>query len=151
ERVHRNRFVANASIFALGRDISFQVLQRAYHHLRGYEKARGYFLWDNIAYLTHVYRDTRRMRQPGLCTLEDLSNKLFVFFPLHTEPEASVGQVSPEFFFQHAAIAALSRDLPANVLLAVKETIHGVGRRPADFYRQIADLKNVVWINMMEY
>ena len=36
-------------------------------------------------------------------------------------------------------------------MLAVKETIHGVGRRPRDFYGQIADLKNVVFLDMMEY
>lgn len=33
----------------------------------------------------------------------------------------------------------------------VKETIHGVGRRPRDFYKQIAELKNVIFLDMMEY
>ena len=96
------------------------------------------------------WRDTRRMTRPGLAKLSDLASTPYVYFPLATEPEASLGQFSPEFFFQHAAIAALSRDLPAGMKLVVKETMIGVGRRPTDFYEQIGELKNVVWLDMLE-
>ncbi len=34
--------------------------------------------------------------------------------------------------------------------LAIKETYEAIGRRPADFYRQIAEFKNVVILDMME-
>ena len=75
---------------------------------------------------------------------------LFVFFPLHLEPETALQGLSPEFFFQLSSIAALSRDLPTGTLLAVKETFAGIGRRPDNFYEQIADLKNVVLLDTLE-
>ncbi|MGB0630046.1 MAG: hypothetical protein ACPGRZ_05070, partial [Alphaproteobacteria bacterium] len=58
--------------------------------------------------------------------------------------------LSPEYFYQQALIAAVSRDLPAGVMLAVKETSGGIGRRPDHFYRQIDDLKNVVILDPWE-
>lgn len=126
--------------------------RRTYWRLRGYEKGKNYYARDEFAMFWRQWADTRRLTRPGMAKLSDLtnSNTPFVFFPLATEPEASIGQYSPEFFFQHTAIAALSRDLPAGVKLAVKETIWGVGRRPTDFYRQIAELKNVVMLDLLE-
>jgi hypothetical protein len=149
--VYRERFKRDTSLPRLLRRLGYITLQRGWHHWKGYEKARHYYLSENLKYVTREWFDTRRMTGDETVKLDSLRGKPFIFFPLHTEPESSVGQMSPEFFFQHAAIAALARDLPAGVTLAVKETIAGVGRRPRDFYRAIADLKNVVWLDMMEH
>ncbi|GGE35168.1 hypothetical protein GCM10007276_10850 [Agaricicola taiwanensis] len=148
---YRERFKKDTSILRLARRLGYLTLQRGWHHWKGYEKARGYYLSENLKYVTREWIDARRMTGRETAKLDSLRGKPFVFFPLHTEPESSVGQMSPEFFFQHAAIAALARDLPAGITLAVKENIAGVGRRPRDFYRAVADLKNVVWLDMMEY
>jgi len=90
------------------------------------------------------------MRRADLAWLSDIKDTHYVFFALQVEPENSIGQLSPEYFFQHAAIAALSRDLPAGVTLVVKEHLPAVGPRPDNFYDQIQDLKNVVMLNMLE-
>jgi hypothetical protein len=148
---YRKRFKQDASLLRLTRRLGYLTAQRGWHHWKGYEKARGYYLSENLKYVVREWSDARRMTGSRTVKLDALRGKPFVFFPLHTEPESSVGQMSPEFFFQHAAIAALARDLPSGVTLAVKENIAGVGRRPRDFYRTVSDLKNVVWIDMMEY
>jgi hypothetical protein len=150
-RVYHQRFLRDHSLPRLGARLLRMVATRAYHHLRGYEKARGYYLSENLRYTVATWIDTRRMIGHETVRLAALEGRPFVFFPLHTEPEASVGQISPEFFFQHAAIAALARDMPAGTVLAVKETVAGVGRRPREFYDQLRDLKNVVLLDMREH
>lgn len=126
------------------------VLRHMYWRVRGYEKARGYLLSDQINMIYRMWRDSRRMSGKTMVRLADLQSTRYVFFPLATEPEVALQQFSPEFFFQHAAIAALSRDLPSGVKLVVKESNVGVGRRPDNMYEQIAELKNVVWMDIRE-
>ncbi len=123
---------------------------RAYWRLRGYEKGKNYFVADELWSFVRRWRDARRLSGPNVKSLVDLQDTPFVFFPLQTEPEMSLQGLSPEFVFQHAAIAALARDLPTGIRLAVKETMLGVGRRPRDFYDQISSLKNVVMLDVRE-
>ena len=44
----------------------------------------------------------------------------------------------------------ISRDLPSNYRLIVKEHLLAVGRRPTDFYDQIKSLKNVLFANPLD-
>jgi len=117
------RYRRESSLGGLLRVLTRHAAQRVYWRLRGYEKAKGYYGRDEMRMLFRRWRDGRRMTAGHLPRNSDLGDTPFVFFPLATEPEASLQQFSPEFFFQHAAIAALSRDLPAGVRLVVKETI----------------------------
>lgn len=151
EQAHRKRFVKQVGLVGLGKEVAHLIARRVYWRLRGYAKAKGYYGRDEVYFALRRWRDTRRMTGPGTVALADIRDRPFVFFPLHTEPEASLGQFSPEYFYQLSAIAALSRDLPAGVRLAVKETIHGVGRRPDNFYDQLRAFKNVVLLDMMEH
>ncbi len=151
ELAHRKRFVKNDSLARLLYKLVYTTMQHVYWRMRGYDKGKSYYLRDWLAYHIRLWTATRRMRGSETRKLADLDGRPFVFFPLHTEPEGSMGQISPEYFYQLSAIAALSRDLPAGVLLAVKETIHGVGRRPKNFYDQILAFKNVIMLDMMEF
>lgn len=73
-----------------------------------------------------------------------VANTPFVYFPLQKELETSWLVTTPEYTSQHAAIMAVASSLPAGVLLAVKENLIAMGRRPAGFYDQLTDIKNVV-------
>jgi len=126
------------------------LLRYAYWRVRGYEKAKGYYLKSTLYYHYNMWAQYRTQRKIAAIKLSELAGKKFVYFPLHIEPEMALHGISPEYFYQHAAIAALARDLPAGVLLAVKEAYGSIGRRPKEFYRQIADLKNVVWLETWE-
>lgn len=142
-------FIRDATLFGLLKQLTLITARTAYWHLRGYEKAKGYYLSEQLGYTIRKARDARRLTR-GLAKLSDLSGKRFVFYPLQTEPEQSLQALSPEYFFQLETIAAVARDLPAGVLLVVKETFWSLGRRPADFYDQIMDFKNVVMMDMLE-
>jgi Capsule polysaccharide biosynthesis protein len=127
------------------------IAQRVYWRLRGYEKARGYFLGEDLACAWRSYRARVEMSGAATIRLADLEGQPFVFYPLHTEPETALQMQSPEYFYQLSSIAALSRDLPVGVMLAVKEHFAAMGRRPTDFYAQICEFKNVVMLNADEY
>ena len=128
----------------------FIVLRYIYWNIRRYEKGRGYLLSDRLAYPWRRRVDTKLLSGKISKPLSALEGRRFVYYPLHTEPEVALQGLSPEYFYQLSCIAALSRDLPAGTLLAVKETFQATGRRPTDFYRQIAEFKNVVMLDLLE-
>ena len=146
----RKIFLRSTSTAGLARSLGDRVLRRMWWRLRGYEKARGYYTGEELRYFIRRWRDRRALTGTKLAKLSDMKGTRFVFYPLHTEPETALLQLSPEYFYQLSAIAALSRDLPAGVMLAVKETYEAIGRRPADFYDQIREFKNVVLLDMLE-
>jgi hypothetical protein len=127
-----------------------QIVTRARHKLRGREISPQYDLTSNIAYLYRKRRQIRRMSGPRMTRLGDLEGKRFVFFPLATEPEMTLQGLSPEYFFQLEAIAAIARELPADVVLAVKEHVPACGARSDLFYDQIESFKNVVMLDIRE-
>ena len=149
--VNRTAFVKSASTFkSMVKNIGLQIARHIYWRLRRYAKAKSYYLTSEIAYYYRVWAQNRQLARLGQ-PLSSVSGRKFVFFPLHLEPEIALQGLSPEYFFQLTSIACISRDLPAGVVLAVKETFAGIGRRPDNFYRQIADLKNVVLLDTMEF
>ncbi|WP_340302381.1 capsular polysaccharide export protein, LipB/KpsS family [Roseobacter sp. HKCCD7870] len=142
----RHFFYSNFGVLAALKQASKAVVRQAYWRMRGYQKAKGYYLRDNIGLIWRRSADARSLVRQHSATVEELRGKRFVYFPLHMEPEVALQGFSPEFFSQLSAIASLSRDLPAGTLLAVKETIAAFGKRPRDFYGQIAEFKNVVML-----
>ena len=110
----------------------------------------GYYYSSMVKYLLRNYVDMKKMRPPRTSPLADIKGRRIVYFPLHTEPEMSLHWMSPEYFDQLWAIASLARDLPADCVLAVKETVYGVGRRPRDYYDQILRLRNTAIVDMFE-
>ncbi len=135
---------------SMAKEIAYLVARRAYWHLHGYEKAKGYYLTEELGHAWRMWRDARDQVRTGVA-LAELADKPFVYFPLHMEPEASLQLLSPECFAQLATIAALARDLPVGVFLAIKETAAAIGRRPADFYDQIREFKNVIMLDPFEF
>ncbi|MCR9220167.1 MAG: capsular biosynthesis protein [Alphaproteobacteria bacterium] len=145
----RGFFKSRLTLHGVLRDIGTTLARRLYWRLRGYEKAKGYLVADELGYLWRRYADMKAIARRSV-TLEQLAGRRFIYYPLHTEPETALQTFSPEYFFQLSSIAALARDAPAGVLVAVKETAAAVGRRPRDFYDQIAEFKNVVFIDPNE-
>ena len=128
--------------------IGYLCLRYTYWRIRKDEKARGYFLKDQVCSVFRQRRDILRMSSNETVTLEELERTPFIFYPLHTEPEQSLGQISPEYFYQLEAIAAISSNLPAGVKLVVKEVPMACGRRTDSFYEQILLHKNVDMLNL---
>ena len=146
----RAHYQAMFSFGVMIKSLARTAAQFAYWRARGYMKAKGYYLTDTLRYHWLMWRDYKRLKALATTKLADLKGQPFVYFPLHVEPETALHGFSPEYFYQHAAVAAISRDLPAGVRLAVKEAYGAIGRRPSEFYAQMADLKNVVLLDVWE-
>jgi len=131
--------------------ITHMALQRAYWHWRGYEKAQGYYLTDNIRYVLNEWRATRQELKGERIRLKDLDGQRFVFFALHEEPETALTIGSPEYLSQFAAILSIARDLPADVICVVKDVVYALGRRPREFYAQLQEFKNVRLMHVAEH
>ena len=148
-RVNRERFKKGNGLFTVLVKLGLIVARYCYWTLRGHKKAQGYLLKDRLRYAWKIRADNLKLNALSR-PLSVLNGKRFVYYPLHIEPEYSIQGLSPEFFFQHALIATIARDLPAGVRFAVKETPGAIGRRPVNFYDQIVDFKNVVLIDTLE-
>jgi hypothetical protein len=75
----------------------------------------------------------------------ELVNYRIVFFTLHLEPEIALLTLSPEFNNSMEVIAWISKSLPADTILVVKEHYHSFAVRSKWYYRQINKIGNVVW------
>ncbi len=146
----RRKFERDNRFRDLLRRIAYTILRHAYWRLRGYEKAKRTNAWQDVGYLWRKWRHARQVSGPRAVSLAEIEGRKFVFFPLQTEPEATLMHGSPEYFFQLDAVHALARALPAGVTLAVKESLLAAGRRPDGFYDRIRALPNTVLVDMLE-
>ena len=146
----RAKAVGGDHLLRLIQRLIMHVNRRLYVLLKGYKSEKSYYFKDIVAFYLRHYRTIKKLRPPFTTPLSQLKGQKFVFLPLQTDPEMSLQALSPEYFSLHAMIASVARDLPAGVILAVKETVHALGRRPHDFYDQIRDFKNVVFIDVMD-
>ncbi len=74
---------------------------------------------------------------------ENLDGYKFVYFPLHLEPEVALLALSPEFNNSMEAIAWISKSLPADTILLVKEQPVSFGIRSRHFYDNLRRIGNV--------
>jgi len=112
--------------------------------IRGMQRKNSY---QYLGWLPTVFRSVRNYRYIKTISKkpEDLSGFRIVFYPLHLEPEASTLFYSPEFSNTMDVIAYVSKSLPADTLLVVKEHMHSYGVRSRWYYSNINKIGNVVW------
>jgi hypothetical protein len=75
----------------------------------------------------------------------DLEDVTVAYFPLHMEPEISLQQMGHEFNNVNEVITWVSKSIPADTILVVKEQPKILGHRSEMFYRNISMLGNVVF------
>jgi hypothetical protein len=73
----------------------------------------------------------------------DIPTTKYLYYPLHVDPEASTMVMSPMHTDQLSVIEALSKSLPGDMILVVKEHLPMLGKRPKRFYEQIKRMPRV--------
>lgn len=76
-----------------------------------------------------------------------LSDEKYVYFPLHVQPEMSTMTFAPFYLDQLSILENLSKSLPMDHRLVVKEHPSMLGRRSAQYYERIRALPNVRLVN----
>lgn len=74
----------------------------------------------------------------------------FVYFPLHVEPEFVLLTQNQPFLDQLNVIEIISRKLPSNVILCIKDHPESLGRRRLSYYRRITAIPNVKLVSSKE-
>lgn len=78
---------------------------------------------------------------------QKLNNVNYVIYPLHFEPEASTLIQGRWLHDQQKIIEIISKNLPVNTLLIVKEHRISIGRRSLKFYKDIVKHHNVFFVD----
>lgn len=73
----------------------------------------------------------------------DYNDSLYVYYPIHIEPESSLNVLSYEFNNQISVIDLVAKALPVGVILVVKENMLDFSTRPQGFYEWLNELPNV--------
>jgi hypothetical protein len=76
-----------------------------------------------------------------------LEGQKYCVYNLHVQPEASVDILGLYSSDQFGVILDISRSLPADVILVVKEHPQGVGDRVREFYNAVNDLPNTMLVS----
>jgi lipid A disaccharide synthetase len=66
-----------------------------------------------------------------------------VYFALHQEPESALLSISPEFNNSMEIVAWVSKSLPADTILVIKENPWSFGIRSRKYYRNLMKIPNV--------
>ncbi len=125
------------------RQATKQIGVESYARIRGTAKKDSYrFLGWVVPMLRkpYTYRYFCRYgRRPS-----DLKDFKVVYFPLHLEPEIALLSLSPEFNNSMEMIAWISKSMPADSLLVVKEQPLSFGVRSRHYYDNFRRIPNVI-------
>jgi len=116
-----------------------QIIQR----LKGKLNNQRYYYLGWAPYVLRRPRAYRYFLKHGVRP-EDVAGNRLVYFPLHLEPEVTLMSVSPEFNNSMEAICWISKALPADALLVVKEQPYSFGLRSKGYYDHLRQIGNVV-------
>lgn len=79
--------------------------------------------------------------------IEEIQEMNFIYWPLHFHPEAGTIILGRWIHDQYEILKAISRVLPHNVKLFIKEHRGSSGRRDLGFYKNISELPGVEFVN----
>lgn len=109
---------------------------------------RGKGRWQDVKHaMTVPFKTWRTARSLKFADAQTLSQKRYIYFPLHVDPEASTEVLAPEHVDQLKVMDAVSRNMPSGFELVVKEHPAMIGLRPGGYYSRIQDLPNTVLLN----
>jgi hypothetical protein len=114
--------------------------------LRGKQKKNSYHY---LGWLPSIFRQVLNYKYVKSISVkpDQLDQYKLCFFPLHLEPEVALISFSPEFNNSMEVVTWISKSLPADTLLVVKEQALSFGVRSRWYYRQLNKIGNVVLAN----
>jgi hypothetical protein len=125
------------------RDMLKYSLMEFYKRMRGTHKRNSYRFMGWNRSLWQGARAYRYFKIHGK-GLEALKGSRAVLYPMQTEPETSLMALSPEFNSSIEIITWISKSLPADGLLVVKEHPGAFGCRSNAYYDHLMRMSNVV-------
>lgn len=106
-----------------------------------------YYIFDR---LTVLYRYFETKRKIKFSKINRIKNYKYIYFPIHYEPELVLLVQSQDYLDQLNVIQNISRNLPCNIQLVVKDHPIMMGRREPEFYKAILGIPNVILVDVNE-
>jgi hypothetical protein len=128
------------------REAMYQVAIEFYRLVRGTRKSYSYSFLGWVPVILRRPVIYRHLQQRGVKPV-DLESKSVCFFPLHLEPELTLLSISPEFSNSAELITWVSKSLPADFILVLKENPISFGVRSKWYYNQLEQISNVQFAN----
>jgi hypothetical protein len=135
------RLLDYSYLWALRR-ASYIFAHEVYVHLRRIHKRDSYGFAGWIPSLFRSPNNYRYLLKHGTRPEETEKYKI-VYFALHQEPESALMSISPEFNNSMEIMAWVSKSLPADTLLIVKENPWAFGVRSRGYYRNLMKISNL--------
>ena len=135
---HINKY----SFFAAFKKAAYICIHEIYKYIRGYRKPQSYVFCGWVPVLFRKAISYKYWEKYGV-NVDNMKGKKTVIFPLHFEPEISLMQVSPEFNNSYEIICWVSKNLPADTVLIVKENPWSFGIRSKSYYNRLRKIANV--------
>jgi hypothetical protein len=140
---------ANYNAFKLKDITSF------FHYFTDYLRDKNAMYYDKKPFALPLHRAIKIFRKIryrqflkiAAIDMKKLSDVNYFIYPLHYEPEASTLVLGRWLNDQRKIIEMISKSLPTNTLLLVKEHKPSIGRRPLQFYTDIAIHHNVFFVD----
>jgi len=104
----------------------------------------SYYLYGWIPSRFRAIYNFRNVDKIGV-TPSDVIKYKVVYFTLHIEPEVSLLYFSPEFSNTIEAVTWLSKSVPSDVIIVLKEHPYSYGVRSVEYYKRINKIGNVFW------
>jgi hypothetical protein len=135
----------NFSHFSAIRSAAYRVLRESYQMLRkthtSFSEGYSYLSWNGpILRKPRIYNYFCKY---GV-SIKEMEGTRYVLFPLHMEPEASLLALSPELNNSIELITWISKNLPADMFVVVKEQPDSYGIRNRLYYDNLRRMANVV-------
>jgi hypothetical protein len=113
-----------------------------YAHLRRIHKRNSYTFGGWIPSLFRSPSNYRYLLKHGTRS-EDVEKYKIVYYALHQEPESALLNYSPEFNNSMEIMTWVSKSIPADTLLIVKENPWAFGVRSRGYYRNLMKISNL--------
>lgn len=106
--------------------------------------------WSRLRFELSRWFRTLEMLRPRFSSRSAIGSAPFAYYALHYEPELSVSVASPTMTDQLAVIESISKSIPGDWRLVVKEHVPMLGRRPPGYLRRLREMPNVVLVSPFE-
>lgn len=137
----------NFSLFSVEnfKKLKKHVLYRLKHKDRDMTRPDVDFLFNQKIYRRN---NAKRLKRMGLSKdISFLADMKYCIYNLHLQPEASIDVLGAYNSDQFNIIQNISRSLPADAVVVVKEHPQGVGDRVREFYNAVQDLPNALLVH----
>jgi hypothetical protein len=112
--------------------------------IRGMRKKDSYHYLGWAPSLFRSIANYRYVKSNSVFPSDINKNYRVCFFTLHMEPEVALLNFSPEFNNSFEAISWISKSLPVNAMLVIKEQANSFGVRSKWYYKQLKKIPNVM-------